>query len=310
VFDKTGTLTMERPELTNPSAVDELAPEAASRLRDLVAGSLHPVSRRLLESVGGRVDAPPPPAAVEEVAGQGMRMTDAHGTRWSLGQPVFDATDDGAGADGYDSVLRRDGRFVAGFSFRDALRPGSVEALHWLVAQGFDCHLLSGDRTDKVDAIARQLGLDPAATHARMSPTDKADWVARADPHRRTTLFLGDGANDALACGKAACSGTPLADRSLLEERADFYFTGRGLGFVAAMVRVGRLRARAVRSVLVFAVTYNLVAVGFCLAGRVHPLVAAIAMPAGSLLILALTVLHFRRWLVPGRVAVPMARPP
>ena len=303
VFDKTGTLTMERPELVNPEAVDGLAPEAAARLRDLVAGSLHPVGRRLLESVGGQVDRPPRPAEVEEVAGQGLRLRDAGGACWSLGRPSFEAAGDDDGTEAYDSVLRRDGRFVAGFSFRDALRPESVEALRWLAAHGFACHLLSGDRPDKVAAAARQLGLDPATAHAAMSPADKAEWVARADPLRRTTLYLGDGANDVLACQQAACSGTPLVDRSLLEEKADFYFTGRGLGSVAALVRIGRLRSRAVRSVVVFAAAYNLVAVGFCLAGLMHPLVAAIAMPSGSLLILALTVLHFRRWLAPGRVA-------
>ena len=48
-FDKTGTLTMERPELLNPEALDSLDPISRENLRALVAGSLHPVSRRLLE---------------------------------------------------------------------------------------------------------------------------------------------------------------------------------------------------------------------------------------------------------------------
>ena len=291
VFDKTGTLTMERPELINPESVSALDPEPAARLRDLVAGSLHPVSRRLLESVGGREGDTE--RTVEEVAGQGMRLVDATGVRWSLGRPSFEASP-GEDASDFDSVLRRDGRFVAGFRFRDTLRPESVEAVSWLRNEGFDLDMLSGDREEKVEAVAAQLGIEKTRAQARMSPSDKAAWIETIDPARRLTLFLGDGANDALACQKAACCGTPLADRSLLEEKSDFYFTGRGLGFVAALVRVGRLRAKAVRAIFLFAATYNAVAVAFALAGRMHPLVAAAAMPTGSLLTLALTVAYFR----------------
>ena len=91
-------------------------------------------------------------------------------------------------------------------------------------------------------------------------------------------------------------------DRSLLEEKADFYFTGRGLGFLPVLFRVGAVRKRAVRRIFAFAATYNFGAVLVCLAGWMHPVVAAVAMPFGSILTLALTVSCFRPWLAPGRV--------
>src|SRR5690606_4188811 len=54
ILDKTGTLTLERPELENPDAVDALDDESALALARLTRGSLHPVSRTLLESLGHR----------------------------------------------------------------------------------------------------------------------------------------------------------------------------------------------------------------------------------------------------------------
>lgn len=222
-FDKTGTLTMERPELLNPAALDALDASERENLRALVAGSLHPISRRLLESVGGAGQGTPP--EVEEIPGQGMKFTDPTGVTWSLGRPGFVAADgEETGTGEFDTHFRRDGRLVAGFCFRDSLRPESRQAIDWLRSKGLSIEILSGDRPEKVQAVADQLGL------------------RAADGGKHQTLFLGDGANDSLAAQEAARSGTPLMDRSLLEEKSDFYFTGRGLGFLPVLFRVGAVR--------------------------------------------------------------------
>lgn len=293
ILDKTGTLTMERPELTNPEAVAGLDEEARRRLRQLVAGSLHPVSRRLLESVGG--SGAEAVETVEEVPGAGMRLR-VDGRVWSLGRPDF-GVGSGSDAPEADAVLRRDGEVVAAFRFADTLRPESAEAVRALDARGLRVDILSGDREEKVRAAAVAAGLGADRVHARMRPEAKAEWIGEIDPDRRETLFLGDGANDALACDAAACRGTPLIDRSLLEDRADFYFTGRGLGFLPRLFQIERVRSRAVRRLFAFTTAYNVGAVAVCLAGWMHPLVAAVAMPAGSLVTLALTWLSFRPWL-------------
>jgi Cu2+-exporting ATPase len=301
-FDKTGTLTMERPELLNPAALDGLDATARESLRALVAGSLHPISRRLLESVGGAGQGIPP--EVEEIPGQGMKFTDPTGVTWSLGRPGFAAAGgEPAEAGEFDTHFRREGRLVAGFIFRDTLRPESRHAIDWLRSKGLAIEILSGDRPEKVQSVAEQLGLPAADVHGGMSPEAKAERVRAADGGKHQTLFLGDGANDSLAVKEAACSGTPLMDRSLLEEKSDFYFTGRGLGFLPVLFRVGAVRRAAVRRIFSFAAVYNFLAVLVCLCGWMHPVIAAVAMPVGSILTLALTVSCFRPWLAPGRTS-------
>ena len=103
-------------------------------------------------------------------------MRDADGVVWSLGRPGFAAAGADDGAD-FDTVLRRDGVMVAGFRFRDMLRPESRPAVDWLRARGHAVEILSGDKEEKVMAVAAQLGLPAAAVHAGMSPEAKADWV-------------------------------------------------------------------------------------------------------------------------------------
>jgi Cu2+-exporting ATPase len=134
--------------------------------------------------------------------------------------------------------------------------------------------------------MARQLHLPEGCCRAEMTPDEKADWVRQLDA--RDTLFIGDGANDSLAFNAARCTGTPAIDRGLLEHKADFYFLGRGLDGVRRLLDAAAARRRTIRRVLTFTITYNVFAIALSLAGHMNPLVAAILMPASSLVSLAI----------------------
>ena len=146
--------------------------------------------------------------------------------------------------------------------------------------------ILSGDRKAKVENMAAHLGIAPDQCGGEMSPEEKAEWVERFDA--RNTLYIGDGANDSLAFDDAWCSGTPAVDRGLLEQKADFYFLGRGLGGVRTLLQTAAFRRRVSRAVVTFAITYNAFAIALSLAGKMNPLVAAVLMPASSLVSLAI----------------------
>jgi len=134
--------------------------------------------------------------------------------------------------------------------------------------------------------MADRLGISRQNCRAEMSPEEKASWVERFDAH--DTLYIGDGANDSLAFDAAWCSGTPAVDLGLLEQKADFYFLGRGLVGVRALLDMAAIRRRTAHTVVAFAIAYNAVAIALCLAGKMNPLVAAVLMPASSLVSLAL----------------------
>ena len=109
------------------------------------------------------------------------------------------------------------------------------------------------------------------------------------------TLYLGDGANDSLAFDAALVTGTPVVDRSLLESKADFYTLGAGLGFLPALLGTAAARARAVRCAFAFALLYNVTTVGFAMAHKMSPLVAAIIMPLSSIVSILIVVAFSRR---------------
>ncbi len=297
LFDKTGTLTLESPQLSNPEAIDTLLPEAREALSHLVERSLHPVSRALRESlsvVGGTHQV----NDVVEHVGFGLVWHDGD-KRWSLGRPGWDGTEN-TGMDfsiqqdrPFDSELRCNGEPTAHFSFSEAVRPDASEEIQALSASGYRHQILSGDRQEKVDILTRELGLPRECGLGNMTPTDKANWIDANTPN--SAMMLGDGANDSLAFDRALCRGTPVVDKGLLEQKADFYLIGQSLKGLSALFSLASNRHLAMRDILAFAIAYNVLAVAVCLAGMMHPLLAAIIMPLSSLATLGIVTLRLGR---------------
>ena len=298
IFDKTGTLTLEVPALANPEALAALAGPDRAALLALVRDNPHPVSQRLHEELLIAGGAEPLPGTPQEDVGFGVSLRTPSGT-WTLGRPGWGPaagagqTIDDVGMGAGDAEFSRDGSVLARFRFVEAVRPDVPIEVAALGAGHRNVYLLSGDRRDKVEAIARQLGLPPERAVAEAPPEAKAGWVRRLD--RQDTLMLGDGANDSLAFEHAFCRGTPVVHRGVLEQKSDFYYLGGGVGGIRRLFAINRARARTQAWILAFAVAYNAAAVGFAAAGRVNPLVAAVLMPASALLTLAITGLGMRK---------------
>ncbi|HVU22489.1 MAG TPA: heavy metal translocating P-type ATPase metal-binding domain-containing protein [Opitutus sp.] len=319
VFDKTGTLTLETPALRNSADLAALDPAARAALLALVRENQHPVSESLLESLLSVAPPPPAPAAsapgqsnlmgyfapaapagdIRETVGHGVELVSA-GSTWSLGRPGWRTPPPDHCHTLYDNCPATadvdfgcDGKVVARFHFADTVRPDARHEIATLAARGYRSCILSGDRTEKVSSLARELGLAPADAIGGLTPQQKAAWLDAHDAG--ATLMLGDGANDSLAFDRALCRGTPVIHRGILESKSDFYYLGRGIGGLRALFDVNAFRRRTQGIVLVFSVAYNAAAVGLAAAGHMNPLVAAILMPANSLLTLALVTAGMRR---------------
>jgi Cu2+-exporting ATPase len=296
VFDKTGTLTLETPVLKNPETLEALTSEARAALHALVKDNPHPVSQALLENLLAAGANAPIDGAVREEVGCGVELGE-----WSLGRDGWRALRDDdtchligdkrglAGA----TVLARGGHAVAAFYFADTVRTDARAEVATLRRRGFSIHILSGDLSEKVTALADELGLPAGSGMGNLSPQEKAAWFA--GDRAGESLMLGDGANDSLAFDRALCRGTPVIHRGLLEQKADFYYLGRGIGGIRALFEVNAVRRRTQRIILVFSIAYNLLAVGLAVAGRMNPLVAAVLMPVNSLATLAIVTVGMRR---------------
>ena len=267
VFDKTGTLTRETPGLRNPEVLDSLGVDAKAALFALVRENPHPVGRALHEAILLRGWTELLGGEITEEIGRGVRLGD-----WRLER---------AGEGGGDAALRHGAATVARFSFSEAVRADAHEELAALKSRGLGLAVLSGDRDEKVAALAAGLGVEAKWAHGGLTPREKAEWL---DEHAQgAALMLGDGANDSLAFDHALCRGTPAVHR------------GRGIGGVRALLEVNDARRSTHAALLVFMIAYNMMAVGLAATGHMNPLFAAVLMPLSSLATLAIVWMGLRR---------------
>jgi Cu2+-exporting ATPase len=291
VFDKTGTLTLETMELANPATLARLPQPLKAKLLSMVQDSLHPVSCCLRELLLADGALPSIHFVPEEIIGFGLELKE-NGETWRLGRPEW-AARAGQSLLGADCLFSHNGVAIAGFSFKEAVRADAVEEVAALRARTCEVYILSGDRKEKVARMATQLNLPKEQALGELSPAEKAVWMRELD--RKDTLMIGDGANDSLAFNESFCNGTPAIDRNLLEQKADFYFLGRGLSGVRELLEMGRIRQKTVRTVIGFAILYNMGAVLLALAGEMSPLMASILMPCSSLISIALVFQRCRK---------------
>jgi len=286
-FDKTGTLTLELPVLINPEALLGLAGPARAALLGLVQDNPHPVSACLLEHLLAAGAVAPLAGPVDETIGFGLALGP-----WTLGRPGWRTPAPENGLPAGFCNFGCDGVVVVRFQFRDEARPEVRAELAELQRQGYATYILSGDDSQKVCSLAQGLGVPMPQALGGLTPQDKADWLDRLGAGE--VLMLGDGANDSLAFDRALCRGTPVIHRGILESKADFFYLGRGIGGIRALFRADAVRRRTHHLILAFSIVYNVLAVGLAIAGHMSPLIAAVLMPANSLLTLALVGLGMR----------------
>ncbi len=251
ITDKTGTLTIGEPVIesaqTKGVSEDELLRYAAS----LEQYSRHPLAAPVLAKAAERNIVVLPVTDVSEIPGQGLSGSVEGKHVMITGRRALEPallTGFEARSSGLECVVVVDWQVVGVLHFRDQARPDSHQFLsHLGPRHNFkDVILLSGDRDEEVQYLARQMGI--SRVYAGRSPEDKVS-ITRDETARAQTLFLGDGINDAPALS-AATVGVAFGPRSdITSEAAGAVILEPSLRKVDQLLHVSaRLRRIALQS--------------------------------------------------------------
>jgi len=282
VFDKTGTLTRPRLQFRNSEVFDGLDEQEISILSNLVSLSTHPVSATIREwLLARRLFSPKESRTVFEEIGEGVQLQ-KNGNDWRLGKASWVVGD----KEGEGTVFAKGNIEIARFYFSEEMRSDARDEALRLKDSGLELYVLSGDETDRVRKIAFDIGIEEENTYGELSPSDKADWIAKNGDG--TVLMVGDGANDSLAFDVAQASASPATENALLLSKADFYFLGEGISGVRSMIEASGGRRKAIGRTLAFAIGYNVLAGACAIGGLITPLLAAIVMPLSSIVSLGI----------------------
>ena len=308
VLDKTGTLTVGQPEVTAiiPAGTGGLDREEILSLAaslDQVSG--HVLAAAVVRAAAERGSRMSQPAAVTEVAGQGITGT-VGGRVVRLGragwagaaetEPWVRAARRRARLDGALTVFAAvDGQPAGVLLLEDRIRPDARQTIRAVRQGGISRIVLAtGDRAEAANAVGALTGVDEVL--AELTPGDKLD-VVRREQRLAPVIMTGDGINDAPALALADV-GIAMGARgsTASSEAADAVLTvdqiGR-LGEVAVLAR--RTRRIAMESVLA-GMGMSLAAMGVAAAGMLPAVWGALLQEAIDVAV----ILNALRALVPA----------
>ncbi len=302
-LDKTGTITEGR------SAVSYW--EGAARFRSVVAAveqlSVHPIAKAIARSLGDATMPAPTATDVHEEFGYGITGT-VDGAVVQIGSPKWilastashhnaSAVPDELTGDAVAAALgtiRTAGaspilvavnhRVVAVMGLSDQIRQDTRATIAALQKRGWRVELLSGDEQAAVAAVAAAVGAD--AAHAEASPEQKLAMV-QASVAKTTTLFVGDGVNDAAALSAATCGIAVSGSAEVSMEAAGVFLSKHGIAQVASVLDGASRTITTIKRNFRISLFYNVTAGMLAVTGVIHPLIAALFMPLSSLSVVA-----------------------
>lgn len=248
--DKTGTLTRGEPEIIGieshpPGHEDTVLKLAAALSRQ----STHPLSRAITNAHLQRHGSDAPAAEnLSSLPGQGLRA-ELNGHPTTLGRrslfpdhPWINQLPDPE--PGVTETLIVSGNHAGRLLLRDAIRPESAALIEQLHQQQIRVTMLTGDRPQAANLVARELNLDD--TRAGLTPEGKVaaikEWRAKGE----RVAMVGDGVNDAPSLAAADVSiGMGLRGSDAVLEQADVILTHDRLERVLEALTLSR-RCRAI----------------------------------------------------------------
>jgi Cd2+/Zn2+-exporting ATPase len=256
VFDKTGTLTeggftlrrVEREEGFEEDEVLALAAAAESRSRHPIAAAIRAAAAARGLSAGTEDEA----SSVSERPGAGLVATVGR-RRVLVGNDRLlhlEAVPHGSClAEGTAVNVAVDGLLAGRVIVGNEIRPDAAAALRGLAALGASrTIMLTGDSEASARPVAEALGIREFA--AELLPGDKLERLGRAATETAasggTTLFVGDGVNDAPALARADVGVAMGAGSDAAIERADLVLLSDEMSRLPEAIR----RARRTRLVV------------------------------------------------------------
>ncbi|MBK6665899.1 MAG: cadmium-translocating P-type ATPase [Saprospiraceae bacterium] len=199
VMDKTGTMTegvfkVQDVVLKSDHNKDEIL----QMVNAVESQSTHPVATAIHQYVG-KVDSNIKLENVEEISGHGLKAM-VNGKELLVGN--FKLMDKFSIAHEVDSnsivytiiAIAYDKKFVGYITIADIIKEDAQLAIVRLKALGVKTTMLSGDKSNVVQFVAKSLGIINA--YGDLLPEDKVNKVKEIKAKNETVAFVGDGDND------------------------------------------------------------------------------------------------------------------
>jgi Cu2+-exporting ATPase len=290
VFDKTGTLTTGKPTVTDCIVlVESVSPSSLIQLAAAVeSGTYHPLATAIQQEA--KFQELTIPNAVEFHTEPGLGVSAVVERKnvllgnweWlnyhqvNINETVHQQGHKLAKAGKTVIGVAVDGTLSGLIAVSDTLRPDAQIAVDKLHQMGLRVMLLSGDRPEAVQAIAKQLGINNADIMAGIPPAQKAATIQslQSEKTKSVVAMVGDGINDAPALSQADVGIALHSGTDVAMETAEIILMRNSLTDVVKSIQLSRATFNTIRQNLFWAFAYNTVGI---------PLAAGVLLPSWGL---------------------------
>ncbi len=263
VFDKTGTLTFGRMKVVEWWERRSFDGRLLAMVAAAQKQSLHPAAAAVVAAASERGLSVGEAREVKAVPGAGIK---AH---ISGGELLVGAAEwlEGCGVILPEASLSEraeriwiaiEGEFAGWFRVTDDIRPEAVTVVAALKQRGITPVLLSGDRPEIAQVIARQLGIDEV--FAGVTPEGKLRWIQRLQ-ERGVVAMVGDGVNDTPALAQASVGVAMGGGTAAARQTADITLIRDDLRSLLDAIAVSQKSLKVIRQNLFMAFGYNVLAI-------------------------------------------------
>lgn len=270
-FDKTGTLTTGKPVVTEFNINDEYKELVYS----ISHHSNHPISKAIVE----HLDAKLLELEVEHLDGIGLKAI-YNNQEVIIGN--HNAIKNLTPLSSTGNYLIIDNIAKGYYLVEDTIKEESISVIEKLKASNITPVMITGDNKIVAEKIAKQLGIDKY--YAEVLPIDKSNIVTELQKEG-IVGFVGDGVNDSVALTKADIGISVFNGNDIAIKASDVTFMNDDLHLILDGIKISKLTNRNIKQNLLWAFSYNLVAIPLAATGNLNMYVAAISMGFSSVFV-------------------------
>lgn len=297
VMDKTGTLTKGVFEVEEVSTV--LDKESfINHVVELEKFSSHPIAQAIVK-YGEKDQQQTTTSNIEEIPGHGLKGQIGKHEVIAGNYKILDKF-----KVSFDEQLKSivnttvfvafDGQYAGYITIADAIKEDADAAIRALRVEGIqNIIMLSGDKQSVVDEVAKKLNIDTAK--GDLLPEDKVNEVELLKQLDKTTIFVGDGINDApvIALSDVGMAMGGLGSDAAIET-ADVIIQTDHPSKISTAIRIGKATKRIVwqNIFLAFGVKFLVLLLG---AGGMATMWEAVFADVGVALLAILNAIRIQR---------------
>jgi Cu+-exporting ATPase len=281
VFDKTGTLTHGH-YLELNSNFTTLNKDQKHWIYNVAQASQHPMAKALCTYLG-KQEVTPISHWTEDI-GAGIMATVA-GKIIQIGSREFTSAKQTEKTG--NLWISIDGVIVAVFESKSQLR-SSLPQLFNRLKKRFQFSLLSGD-TEKDKTLMQRVFPKEAVLQFGQKPLDKLHFIESLQTKGKKVLMIGDGLNDAGALQQSNVGITLSENINNFSPSCDAILDAKQFGQLPNLIKLATFSNTIIAITFFVSILYNIIGIGYCVQGKLNPMIAAILMPTSTISIILLT---------------------